>query len=67
MNRRKVYLLITLFAILAFSFGSVLFAKDVDEKDLKAESKPTLTAEIKEESGKKISKVVKADVQNPRK
>ena len=65
MNRKRIYLLLPVFAILAFSFGSVSFAKDVDEKDLKAESKPTLTAEIKEESGKKISKVVKADVRKP--
>jgi len=63
MSRKKIYLLLPVFALLVFSFGGVSFAQDVDNKALEAESKETLTTEAKEKPVETIIRVAQAEAQ----
>ena len=57
MNKWKFYLLLPMFAVLAF--GSVSFAQEFDKEALKAELRAELKAELKEE----LMREVKAEIQ----
>ena len=63
MSRKKIYLLLPVFALLVFSFGSVSLALDEGEKVLEAESKETLTAQAKEKPVETRIKAEQAEVQ----
>ena len=63
MSRKRIYLLLPVFALLVFSFGGVSFAQDVDKKALETESKETLTAEAKEKPVETIIRVAQAEAQ----
>ncbi len=61
MGKMKLYLLLPMFAILAF--GSVSFAQSIDKEALKAELRAELKAELKQELMAELKSETKADVQ----
>ncbi len=61
MGRMKLYLLLPMFAILAF--GSVSFAESIDMEALKAELRSELKAELKQELMAELKSETKAGIQ----
>ena len=60
MGKWKIYLLLPMFAVLAF--GSVSFAQEIDKEALKAELRAELKAELKKELLSEMKEEMKAEI-----